>query len=140
MLTALKSAVLYFLIVYAAAFALGTVRTLVVAPALGEGAAVALELPILLAVSWFGCGFVLRRLTVPALSSIRLAMGGMALVLVLISEAALSVLLASRTLSQHFALYQQAPALLGLSAQVVFALLPLVRIGVPGARTLRHIP
>ena len=43
----------YFAVVFATGFALGVVRVLVTAPRLGETGAVLLEVPIILAASWF---------------------------------------------------------------------------------------
>ena len=45
------SALVYVAAVFAAAFVLGTLRVLLVAPRLGELAAVALELPVVLCLS-----------------------------------------------------------------------------------------
>jgi len=47
----LRPALAYFLPVFALGFVLGTVRTLWLAPMLGELAAVAAELPVMLAAS-----------------------------------------------------------------------------------------
>ena len=54
----LTTAWLYFVIVFSFAFAMGIARGLVVAPRLGEFSAVLLEIPVLLAFSWF----IARRL------------------------------------------------------------------------------
>ena len=56
----------YFAVVFAAGFVLGTLRVLVVAPHLGEIAAVVAELPIMLAVSWIICGWLLGRVALRA--------------------------------------------------------------------------
>jgi hypothetical protein len=128
---ALKAGIVYFLIAFAAGFALGTLRTLVIAPAIGEVAAVALELPIMLAISWFACGWVLRQFALPPEPGGRLVMGVTALALLLAAEAGVSVLLAGRSLGEHFTLYRQAPALLGLFGQIAFALFPVLRKNVP---------
>lgn len=127
----LKSGFAYFLIAFAAGFALGTLRTLLIVPAIGETAAVALELPIMLTISWVACGWVLRRFALPPEPGVRLVMGVTALVLLLAAEAGVSVLLAGRSLAEHFALYREAPALLGLIGQVAFALFPVLRKNVP---------
>ncbi len=125
---ALKAGIVYFLIAFATGFALGTLRTLVIAPAIGELAAVVIELPVMMAVSWLACGFVLRRFAVAPAVRDRLVVGMVAFVLLLAAEAGVSVLLAGRTLGEHFALYKLAPAYLGLIAQIAFALFPVYRL------------
>jgi hypothetical protein len=127
MQTALKAGAVYFLLVFAAGFALGALRVLATAPALGETGAVILELPFMLTVSWIACGFVLRRFAVPPAPILRLAIGTFAFALLMIAEAGLSVLLVGRTLAGHFALYKLPPAYLGLIAQIAFALMPVLR-------------
>ena len=57
----LKPALVYVLPVFAVAFLLGALRVTLVAPRIGPLAAVALELPLVLALSWVVAGRVLRR-------------------------------------------------------------------------------
>lgn len=124
---ALPAALYYFLLVFAAGFALGILRTLVLAPVVGELAAVAIELPVMLAVSWWVCGFILRRIPVPAHTTARLLMGLVTFIFLLIAEAILSLTLGGLNLTQHLALYETAPVLLGLAGQVAFAAFPMLR-------------
>ena len=58
-------ALLYVAAVFAAAFAMGTSRILVLVPRLGELAAVTLEVPVVLGLSWLVAGRVLRRWPLP---------------------------------------------------------------------------
>jgi hypothetical protein len=127
---ALIAGAAYFAVVFAFGFALGTIRTLFVTPRLGELVAVAAETPAMLAASWWSCGWALRRLGVAPRSGDRWAMGGLALALLLIAEIGVSVLLAGRSVEQHFALYRELPAQIGLAAQLLFAVMPAVRRGV----------
>lgn len=53
------------MIVFAIAFALGTLRMFVLLPWLGATRAVLLELPVLLAVSWAVAGWCVGRFAVP---------------------------------------------------------------------------
>lgn len=127
MTSAFRAALLYFTVTFAIAFALGTLRTVFVAPALGEVPAVAMELPMMLAVSWWACGVALKRSPVgPSIRS-RAAMGAIALILLLLAEAALNVALGGLTLSQHLARYLTAPVLLGLTGQMAYGMFPLLR-------------
>jgi hypothetical protein len=121
----LQAAAAYFLIVFAAGFVLGVVRTLWLAPRLGAPAAVVMELPVILTVSWFACARVLR--TWPAGRLEALAVGAVAFVLLIGAELGLSVWLAGRSAAEHWALYRELPHLLGLMGQVLFAGLPYVQ-------------
>jgi hypothetical protein len=115
----------YFAIVFAAGFVLGTVRTLLVVPRWGELPAVLAELPLMLAISWWASGAVLRR--VPLTPPAALAAGALAFALLLVAEAAISVALAGRSLGEHLALYALPAHQAGLAAQAAFALMPWLR-------------
>lgn len=116
----------YFAIVFAAGFALGVLRVLVLAPTLGETSAVLFELPIILWVSWWACGRVIAWRTVPPGLPARGGMGLFAFALLMAAEGTLSIA-AGRSLMDHFALYQTLPHQLGLLGQMAFAAMPLVR-------------
>ena len=128
MTSALKAAIGYFAAVFAAGFLLGVVRTLLIAPRTDDLAAVALELPLILTVSWVACGWAIRRHDVASQSRARLVMGLTSFILLFTAELAVSTLIAGRSLDQHFALYRTAPVLLGLCGQLVYAALPLIRL------------
>jgi hypothetical protein len=80
----LKAGAEYFAAVFAAGFLMGTIRTIAIAPRIGELYAV-------------------------------------------VAEAALSVSLNGRSLSQHIALYLELPVQIGLLGQILFALRPFMR-------------
>lgn len=128
-----RAALSYFAAVFAVAFVAGTVRTLAVAPRIGEFPAVALELPVILAVSWVVAGRVLRRWPVavggvPAL----LAMGLLAFAVLILAEAALAVLAFGQSLPGWLAGLATPAGLLGLAGQAGFALVPAIRAQVTG--------
>ncbi len=129
MASVLRGGFLYFAIAFAAGFVLGTLRILVLAPLIGELAAVALELPVMLLVSWFACGGLVRQFSVPALAFPRLAMGALAFGLLMLAEIALSVLAFGRSGAEYLALLQTPSGLLGLSGQIAFAFIPLWQLG-----------
>lgn len=116
----------YFAIVFAVGFALGTVRTLFLAPRLGEQLAVVIELPIMLGASWIACGWVLRRWHVAAGVGSRLTMGAIAFALLIIAEATLSLTAFDRSLIDYFRELTTPHGLIGLAGQIVFALMPLL--------------
>ena len=117
----------YFTLVFAAGFALGTARVLVLLPRVGETTAVLLELPLILTVSWFTCRWVIARLALSGDMRARLTMGGVAFALLMIAEAALGVIGFGRPLTEHLAQYLRPAAMLGLLGQLVFAAFPAVQ-------------
>jgi hypothetical protein len=127
-MTVAMAALAYFAIVFIAGYVLGTLRTLIIAPHTGELAAIAVELPLMIAVSWWACGVVVHHLKPASEFPSRLVMGIIALALLLLAEAAVSMTLGGLALSQHLALYATTPVQLGLVGQLVFALFPLLRM------------
>ena len=123
----LRPALAYAAIVFAAGFALGTLRVLLIAPRLGERAAVALALPVMLALSWLAAGWVLRRWPLPGPVA-GLAMGALAFAVLLVLELATGVVLFGRSLPEALSAMLTPPGLFGLAAQIGFALAPTVRI------------
>jgi hypothetical protein len=125
-ITALKAAAEYFGIMFVLGMLLGTARTFLLQPILGATAAVAVELPLMLAAAWIACALVIRHFRLSARVAERSVMGFSAFLLLLLGEAVLS-LLVGRTLSEHFSLYRQPDAQLGLIGQIAFAAFPLVQ-------------
>jgi hypothetical protein len=118
----------YFGCVFAVGFALGVVRTVLIVPLLGETVAVAMELPIILAVAWIVSRWLTRRLEVPARLLPRAEMGVTAFILLMAGELSISSLLAGRGLIEHLQLYREASHMLGLAGQIVFPLFPILQI------------
>lgn len=116
----------YFALVFTAGFVLGTVRVLLLLPRLGEGPAVALELPVMLVLSWFASAFVTARLAVPRAGPVRALMGLSAFGLLMLAEAALALML-GRGIGEHLASYGEPAKLAGLAAQAVFAAIPSIQ-------------
>ena len=124
---AITAGFLYFAIVFAAGFVLGTLRVIVLMRFTGELTAVALELPIILIISWLVCRRLISRFSVPAIISLRLAMGALAFCLLMLAELGLSVFAFNRSGAEYLAHLQTAPGCLGLAGQIAFALFPLFR-------------
>jgi hypothetical protein len=127
MRAALSAALPYFAIVFAIGFALGTLRVTTLEPRLGELAAVAVELPAMLGASWLASAWLVRGFRVPRTTVARLAMGGLALALLLGAEWALGLLLFGRDAGAQIAAWTSPPGLLGLAAQLAFGLVPFVQ-------------
>ena len=128
MAPSVQAGIVYFLIVFAAGFLMGTIRVLTIAPAVGETLAVLIELPVMLAVSWFASRAVVARLAVPGRLQPRLVMGGVAFALLMLAEIGVSVFALQRSIGAHFEAYLAVPALLGLAGQIAFALFPAVQL------------
>ena len=82
----LKAGVLYFVLVFAVGFVLGTIRTLWLVPRFGARAAELMETPIMLIVTIITARWLVARLAVPSMPSARLGMGCIALILMLVAE------------------------------------------------------
>lgn len=116
----------YFAIVFAAAFALGVLRVTFVVPAIGPVWATLLELPFTLAVSWTTCRWLMRHLGTRLLGR-SIGMGASAFTLLMCAEAAGSILIFNRSVSDHIGSYATLPGALGLGGQIAFGLFPLVQ-------------
>jgi hypothetical protein len=126
MRVALRAGVVYFSVVFSAAFILGVLRVSLVVPRIGALRAVALELPILLAISWIVCGWVLRRFAPAGEPGARAAIGLTAFVLLMLAEVTLAIATGG-TLTSFLASLATPEGALGLSGQGIFALMPLLR-------------
>ena len=124
-LSATKAGIFYFAIVFAAGFVLGALRVTVIVPRIGELLAGALELPVILFVSWLVCRRLIAQFSVPAMISHRAAMGALAFGLLMLAELGLSVLVFDQSVVVYLAGLQSPDGLLGLAGQIIFALIPL---------------
>lgn len=115
----------YFGLIFVLGAMFGPLRLLVLRPLLGAVPAVLLELPFMLAASWFVCSWLIGQLKVPGDGWSRLTMGGIAFILLMAAELALTVFAAGGTVASHLAAYRSPQALLGLTGQFAFALIPL---------------
>jgi hypothetical protein len=123
---ALTAATAYFLVLFALGFILGTIRVLFVAPRIGVLNATLLEVPVMLAAALFMCRWLIGRWQVPPTLSMRWAMALWFLVLLALFETLVGVVLFERTLVETWAGLFTPAGLLGLTAQAIAALLPLV--------------
>jgi hypothetical protein len=115
-------------VIFAAGFALGALRTLVLVPRLpsssGETIAVAIELPIILTLSWLASRWLVGRFNVVQALGARLLMGATAFVLLLIGEFLLGYLGFGRSPIEQFRSYARLPDFVGLMGQLTFAAFP----------------
>jgi hypothetical protein len=99
---ALKAGVLYFTLVFAAGFVLGTVRTLWAVPRLGVRMSELMEAPIMLGVSVLAARWAVRHVDIPPLWPRRLAMGCVAPALMLLAEFAVVLWIRGLTIRGYF--------------------------------------
>ena len=116
------AALAYVLPVFAVAFVLGALRVTFIAPQLGPLAAVALELPLVLALSWLVAGRVLRRWPLTP----RLGMALLSFLILMLLELA-TALAFGQTPVQFLTAMATPPGALGLAGQIGFGLIPLIR-------------
>lgn len=125
----------YFAIIFVAGFVFGTIRTLWLAPALGATAAVSIELPLMVLVSWLTAAAILRR--APGLSRAAATGAGLlAFALLMIVEAALAVIAFGMSFTGWLASLGRMPGPIGLAGQIVFALIP----SIVRRRLARRVP
>lgn len=122
---ALIAGTAYFLALFALGFVLGTIRVLFVAPHFGQFAATFAEVPVMLTAAFFACRWATGRWQVPRTIAIRWAMVLWFLALLLLFETLLGTTLFARTVAEQWAALATPAGLLGLSAQILAALLPL---------------
>ena len=124
-----RFAVLYTAIVFALGFVLGVLRVLFLAPVAGEVAAAAVEVPVMLALSWLAASRIFpgRRLSREQGVEIGLA----SFLLLQLAESGLEGFLGRYSYLDNVLVYWgdfSAPRLVGLAGQVLFALFPLIHI------------
>ena len=129
MRAAIKAGEIYGAALFAAGLILGILRSIFLAPRVGDLPAVALELPVMLALAWVLSGWVLRRWPVAPGALPRLVMGGIALAVVILCEVVFSRLVFDIPLSGALAQLVTPPGLLGLAGQLAAAVIPLLRRG-----------
>ena len=117
----------YFLIVFLVAFALGVVRTSWLVPTIGAGPALAIELPLILALSWHVCRGLVGRFGIGPEAGPRLLMGATAFALLTAAELLLSVVVIGQSPGDFLRGYATWLGAAGGLAQLVFAVFPLLQ-------------
>ncbi len=120
----LRTALLYFAIVFAAGFALGAIRTLLVAPRVGPRTAELMEAPFMLGVTIFAARFIVRRLR-NATGAELLGAGFLALVFMIAAELALLAPVRGLSIPQYFASQDPVSGTLFYLLLAAFGFMPL---------------
>lgn len=123
---AAAAAAVYFALVFAAGTLSGTVRILLAVPRMGPIEAVALEIPLMLLVSWLACGYSIRKFRLEDGCDSLLAGAG-AFALLMMAELALAVLAFGKSPMNHFRGYLTPEGGLGLAGQILFGAMPPIR-------------
>lgn len=122
----IKAALSYFALVFGAGFAMGAVRVPLVVPRVGERIAELMEMPIMLLVIIFAARFIVRRFALPLTAATRLAVGLLALGLLLSAELLLAVMIQDRSLGEYIASRDPVSGSVYLLMLAVYATMPLI--------------
>jgi hypothetical protein len=122
----LKSALLYFALVFGAGFVLGPIRVLWVVPRFGTRMAELMETPIMFVVILVAARWIVRRLALPYAVSIRLGVGSIALGLMLVAEFTLVLWLRGLSITEYLATRDPVSGTVYYMMLVVFAIMPLL--------------
>jgi hypothetical protein len=126
-LTACLAGLAYAAIVFAAGFALGAVRLLLLVPSLGTTRAVLLEAPVMLALSWWVSARCISRFQVDPSFRARLLMGTVAFLVLQLAEVALARTVFGQSPRAYIAGLGASPGVIGLAAQLAFTSWPLAQ-------------
>ena len=118
----LQAGALYFALVFGAGFVLGSIRVPFLVPRLGERIAELLEAPVMLAVIFFASRHVVRRYALAASASI--AVGLLALLLLVAAELVLAVTISGRSVSGYISSRDPVSGSVYLASVLVYAALP----------------
>jgi len=121
-----KAGVLYFALVFGAGFALGTIRTLWVAPRFATRMAELMETPIMFVATIVAARWTVLRLAVPPMSSARLGMGCIALGLLFVAEFGLVLWLRGLSIREYLATRDPVSGTVYYVMLAVFAVMPLL--------------
>jgi hypothetical protein len=122
----MKAAGLYFVLVFGSGFVLGTIRVLLLDPAVGTRTAELLEMPVMFGVIVLAARWVTRRIEVPPIASRRLVMGGMALAMVLALDFTVILWIRGLSFKQYVEAFDPVAGTAYFVMLGVFALMPIV--------------
>lgn len=123
----MEAGFIYFLCIFALGFILGTLRTLVLIPRIGTTSAVFLEIPVMLAASWFFWRRVKKRFRISSELKYIILSGASAFAWLMSAEILLSLFFMRQTWAEYTANIHTLHGFAGLLAQIVFALIPVIQ-------------
>ena len=122
----LKAGALYFALVFGAGFVFGAIRVLCMVPRLGTRTAELMEAPVMFAITVLAARWVARRLSLPPAPSVRLAVGFLALGLMLVAEFTIVLGLRGLTFRGYLASRDPLSGTVYFALLAIFALMPLL--------------
>jgi hypothetical protein len=121
-----KAGVSYFALVFGAGFVLGTIRVLWLVPHVGTRIAELLEAPIMFGVIILSARWVARHFIVPYTASSRLAMGGIALALIILLDFTVVLWIRGLSLGQYIEAFDPVAGTAYFVMLGLFAVMPLL--------------
>ena len=123
---AFKAAFGYFACVFAVGFVLGPIRELWVIPRIGQVPALVIEGTLMIGVSVFFAGVMVRRFAVPRHTLTRLSVGALAFGLLQAAEMLLAFWLRRQNTTQYLTAFWSVPGAISLVAQLAFGAIPVI--------------
>lgn len=111
---------------FAIGFVLGALRTIIFAPRIGQSNAILIELPVMLAVSWWATGWALGRWQLSTVSGC-CVMGAVGFALLMVAELSLAIIAFGETPARWAADLIRTPGAYGFASQIAFGLMPFMR-------------
>jgi len=121
-----KAGILYFALVFGAGFVLGTIRILWITPRFGTRTAELIETPIMLVVTILAARWIVRRLAALPTVLSRIAMGCIALALMLMAEFMLVLWLRGLSIREYLASRDPVSGTVYYVMLGIFAIMPLL--------------
>jgi hypothetical protein len=122
----LEASAVYFALVFAVGFVLGTIRTPWVVPRVGARKAELMEMPIMLVVIIMAARWTVLHLAMPPMLSARIGIGCIALVLMLVAEFGFVRWIRGLSIKQNFATRDPVSGTAYYLMLIVFAATPLL--------------
>ena len=121
-----KTGAIYFALVFAAGFVLGTIRTLWVVPALGARNAELAEAPLMVLASFFVARWIVPRFLKLSTSTFRLAAGIIALALMIVTEFTVVLWIRGGTIREYWSGRDPVSGTVYFIALGLYAVMPLL--------------
>jgi type IV secretory pathway TrbD component len=116
----------YFLLVFGAGFVLGVIRELWVSPRFGARAAELAEMPVMLGVIVLSACWVIARFGLSPAAPVRIAMGLIAIALLLAAEFSLVIWLRGLTIEEYLAARDPVSGVVYAVMVALYAMMPLM--------------
>lgn len=120
----LKLSLIYFLLVFAAGFLLGTLRTLFLLPVMSARYAELLEMPIMLCVIYFSAKIITGKTSPENKNRDHLLIGTLALLFLLIAEFTLVLRLRGISIWEYFTTHDAVSGIAYVFSLVLYLLMP----------------